>query len=140
MKTTVSLLVTDRKQMAEFEMNGEEKIIMEENEEKEDQDNIDMINKITSLDTRGVTTSSPLKELNLLIILSFLSLSPEESLNLEEINEKMESSHKDSKQRHPLSANLQIIKEREMYESRSPERQSPRFQTKIRDSRHCRRM
>lgn len=111
--------------MAEYAMNaeGDDNIVEEE-------DNIDMINNTISLDTSGVTTSSSLKELNLLIILSFLSLSPEECSDLEGIGEKMECTQKDSKLRHPLPANLQNIKERQMYEFRAP-----RFQTKIRDCR-----
>ncbi|XP_027109734.1 uncharacterized protein LOC113763929 [Coffea eugenioides] len=108
-------------------------------EEEKDEDNIiGMINSRISLDTStsGVNPSSPLWELNLLILLSFLSLSPEECLDLENFDE---NTHKDSRPRHPLSPSLQIIRKRQMCEFRAPpERQSARFQTRARDCRHFR--
>ncbi|CAI9763838.1 unnamed protein product [Fraxinus pennsylvanica] len=73
-----------------------------------------------------------LAELNLILVLSSLSLSSEECPNLEE------TSAENRKEKHKIS-NLQT-RRREISEFRSPERQISRVHTKIRDCRHCRKM
>ncbi|KAM7472277.1 hypothetical protein LguiA_010460 [Lonicera macranthoides] len=101
-----------------------EKFLQEDNSNtsisvKEEQENADTSRKF-------------LTELNLLLILSFLSLSTEEFLSCEEI-EKMENDAKSAISRSQMHR-------QQVDQFKAFERRTPKFQTKIRDCRHSRRM
>nr|XP_009626772.1 uncharacterized protein LOC104117421 [Nicotiana tomentosiformis] len=74
-----------------------------------------------------------LAELNLVLILSFLSLSSEER-SFEEL--EIDKDHEE----HNIVSNVNFRKRGGMNNYRATEPQMPRFQTKIRDCRHSRRM
>lgn len=83
-------------------------------------------------------TSEFLMELNLVLILSFLSLSAEERLDYQAIKPKDLIKHPNPK---GSDSTLHVYKhESKANEFRAFERQTHKFQTKIRDCRHSRRM
>ncbi|CAN4125003.1 unnamed protein product [Withania somnifera] len=76
-----------------------------------------------------------LAELNLVLILSFFSLSSEErKLELLEIDNDQDH------QAHNVISKLNSRKRGGLTKYRTTEHEFPRFQTKINDCRHCRRM
>ncbi|XP_011093054.1 uncharacterized protein LOC105173102 [Sesamum indicum] len=87
-------------------------------------------------------STSVLAGLNLVMILSSLSLSSsdeESSLNLEEVLEERESGRRNCNRRGKRSSTLPA-RRHEVNEFRAVERQMAKAQTKIRDCRHSRKM
>ncbi|KAM3204552.1 hypothetical protein P3L10_027961 [Capsicum annuum] len=76
-----------------------------------------------------------LAELNLVLILSFFSLSSEERKL-----EKLEIDNDKDHQAHNVISKLNSKKRGGINKYRTTEHEFPRFQTKIKDCRHCRRM
>ncbi|XP_073026382.1 uncharacterized protein [Primulina eburnea] len=86
------------------------------------------------------TDSSVICGLNIVVILSYLSLSAEESSNFEEINVR-EMGNCDHKLKHGVSRSNVVSRKRESNEFRSVVgKQTWKDHTKIRDCRHCRRL
>ncbi|XP_073119470.1 uncharacterized protein [Henckelia pumila] len=86
------------------------------------------------------TDSSVFCGLNIVVILSYLSLSAEESSSFEVINER-EMGNYDHKLKHGVSRSNVVSRKRELNEFRSVVgKQTSKDHTKIRDSRHCRRL
>ncbi|KAH6829401.1 hypothetical protein C2S53_016829 [Perilla frutescens var. hirtella] len=120
---------------AELEMDFEQETRRDDDddhdheEEEEEEEEIGEGNNNTSL----------LAGLNLVLIMSFLSLSEEDRSNFDEIQE-FETGDFDQQQKHCMSkSSLQTRRRRMMNQFPAVERQSSRVHTKIRDSRHCRR-
>ncbi|KAL3325863.1 hypothetical protein AABB24_036873 [Solanum stoloniferum] len=76
-----------------------------------------------------------LAELNLVLVLSFFSLSSEER-KLEEFEIDNDKDH----QEHNIISKVNTMKRGGINKYRATEHEFPRFQTKIKDCRHCRRM
>ncbi|KAH6803288.1 hypothetical protein C2S51_034734 [Perilla frutescens var. frutescens] len=119
---------------AELEMDFEQETRRDdddedEHEEEEGEEETGEENNNTSL----------LAGLNLVLIMSFLSLSEEDRSNFDEIQE-FETGDFDQQQKHCVSkSSLQTRRQRMMNQFPAVERQSSRVHTKIRDSRHGRR-
>lgn len=80
--------------------------------------------------------SSFLTELNLVLIVSYLSLSEDECLNVDEIEKVEAVKNKEPKDNiSRLQAQKRKLQEPKLFEQRMQ-----KFQTKIRDCRHCRKM
>ncbi|CAK9165809.1 unnamed protein product [Ilex paraguariensis] len=112
-----------------IDMDQKEKLVdrrEEEDEEKENGDNGPSSSENTSF----------LTELNLILLLSFLSLSSEECYDSEEVKET--ENIKDHKV--VQTASRSQTRRQNVKEFKALDRQAPRLQTKIRDCRHNRRM
>ncbi|KAH6761541.1 hypothetical protein C2S52_018974 [Perilla frutescens var. hirtella] len=117
---------------AELEMDFEQETRRDDDhdheEEEEEEEEIGEGNNNTSL----------LAGLNLVLIMSFLSLSEEDRSNFDEIQE-FETGDFDQQQKHCVSkSSLQTRRRRMMNQFPAVERQSSRVHTKIRDSRYIR--
>lgn len=109
---------------------GESAMKMQSLKEEEEGENIKSGNNTTS----NGDTSEFLMELNLVMILSFLSLSAEEKLDFQTIKPKDLIKHTNPK---GSDATLHAYKhESKVNEFRALERQTHKFQTKIRDCRY----
>ncbi|KAL6982013.1 hypothetical protein U1Q18_023631 [Sarracenia purpurea var. burkii] len=130
-QTSLSLQSSQDKEMAEtaIETNRQDDLMMK-------RENGETVEINRDLDSCSETKTNFLAELNLILILSFLSLSGEECPDLEETDGK--ENLKDLEEKHTVSR-LRTGR-REMNESKIVESRTPRFQTKIKDCRHCRRM
>ncbi|XP_058225679.1 uncharacterized protein LOC131334590 [Rhododendron vialii] len=82
------------------------------------------------------TSTTFLGKLNLVLILSFMSLSAEECIDFEEIEKNENVKFPEAKD----TISRLHARKREINEFKVVESRTPRFQTKIRDCRHCRRM
>ncbi|XP_019168281.1 PREDICTED: uncharacterized protein LOC109163997 [Ipomoea nil] len=87
----------------------------------------------------GANASTFLSELNLILIVSFLSLSGEEvnSLETKMVDNVVRDDHRPTD--HAVVADLQM-KRRRVNEFKALGSRPIKFQTKIKDGRHCRRM
>lgn len=84
------------------------------------------------------SNTSLLAGLNLVLIMSFLSLSAEDRSNFDEIHE-LETGDFVQHKHCVTKSSLQTRRRQIMSQFPAVERQSSRVHTKIRDSRHCRR-
>ena len=104
-------------------------------------EDIDKENNLAEEDEEenGETNASTiLAGLNLVTIMSLLSLSEEERSNFDEIQE-METGNNERKAKHGVSKSSLQAKRQQVNQFPALARQTTRVQTKIRDSRHCRR-
>lgn len=99
---------------------------------QEDNSNSNISVKEEEEEENGDTSGKFLTELNLLLILSFLSLSTEEFLSCEEI-EKMEIDKENDAKR---AISRSHTHRRQVDQFKAFEQKTPKFQTKIRDCRY----
>ncbi|CAA0827218.1 Unknown protein [Striga hermonthica] len=91
----------------------------------------------TEEDRPNSDNTFPFAGLNLVLILSFLSLSSEECSNLDESIQETKVQHLEHKSK---PGSCLLTRRREISHIRALGRQSSKVHTKIRDLRHCRRM
>ncbi|KAL7239034.1 hypothetical protein ACSBR2_005015 [Camellia fascicularis] len=112
-----------------METNRENKMEERENERK--------VGENQECDACLETNTSFLAELNLIFLTSFFSLSAEECLEFEEREIEENDKYHEEKD---TTSRLQTRRRGINHEFKGVERRATRFQTKIRDCRHCRRM
>ncbi|GER37908.1 Ypt/Rab-GAP domain of gyp1p superfamily protein [Striga asiatica] len=88
-------------------------------------------------DSPNLDNTFPFAGLNLFLILSFLSLSSEECLNLDE---KIQETKVQDLEHKSKPGSCFVPRRREISHIQAVGRQSSKVNTKIRDFRHCRRM
>ncbi|KAK4418547.1 hypothetical protein Salat_2267500 [Sesamum alatum] len=107
----------------------------QEGEEEDDQTSYEQDNDTSNLETN----TSLLAGLNLVLMVSFLSLSPDECSNFDETQDT-ESGNHNHIAKHGVSRSDFHARRRQVNQFPAADRQTSKVHTKIRDSRHCRRL
>ncbi|KAL2233815.1 UNVERIFIED_CONTAM: hypothetical protein Sindi_1113700 [Sesamum indicum] len=117
--------------MAEPVVNGEQENKHVDNGDGEEETSYEQDNNASNLETN----LSPLPGLNLVLIMSFLSLSPDDCSNLDENRDMETGNHNHIAKQGGVSRSDFQARRRQVNQFPASERQTSKVHTKIRDSR-----